>query len=193
MRKFLSVLCLALGIATINLHAQEESEGETSRKFPFTHTFGICFSSISGSGVFYKYAITPNYHVKAAGFTYSTEVSSDNGNGNEKLSYYNVGLEFQRSLYVARTSRFYAMVGVNYGTLAAEFDAQSSSEEINSLQYGLGVGFEGVSWKHFSWNVDLGYSRTHRDAVIKGSYYDSGTTNMLSTGIGFGVGLGYTF
>ncbi len=208
MKKILLAAALMSVLFAGKTFAQDD-EAEDVRPFPYQQTFGLTASSTSGSGIYYRAALSQNMQVKVAGFIYFNE-SSNTGTryyyGNDNYFIYNVGAELQRNIYASRNTRFYALAGVNYlydrsSNNSYYFDPFDNSNPYadkniyKTIRGGIGAGFEFVAWKHLSMNFEGSFDLHNTDT----QYIPGNPTVQPSTGyergvgLGGGIGIGYTF
>lgn len=168
------LLILLLVIILFPLHTFAQ-ESEVEKK---NIQLGLALSTMGGSGIYYLAKPTLHDHFKFTGiFIYDTE-------NENKDSYFSLGAEYQRNLFVNQVNRSYSIVGFSFdNSISGEtFFDESNSDRIFNAGVGMGIDF-GNPDKGIILNLHITYQYT--------SEFGENEFNRLGLGGGFGIGLNF--
>jgi opacity protein-like surface antigen len=207
MKRFLILALLIFGLTTLSLSAQaEDDDGITLAGEDIHHIIGFSYSTVSGAGLTYQYAIDPYYRLKTSGFLFWDENTESE---QEDILSYNIGAEFQRTLHRTKVTRLYALTGGQYyynrtrggytmfGSLVG--DKSANEIELKTIAFGVGMGLEIFAWKNISLNADGNYyfEQTDKTSIRPTSPSDptliTREDRARRVRFGFGIGIGYAF
>lgn len=161
------------------------------KPYPPRNFVGIGVSGLSGNGVFYKYMITRDIHLKGTGFIF-TNTTDETSMPVQHDSWYNFGAEFHYNILNDFEKRFYLTVGGKY-----RFDKDDSSvslylgeDEESQISAGMGLGFESLTIaEHTFLNFEIGfqYFESNREIFISGVRDEQRTESGIALFIGLGI------
>jgi hypothetical protein len=171
MYKIIVVLMVMLVVPNYGFAQESELEKKNVQ-------LGLSFSTLGGSGIYYLAKPTPTDYFKITGiFIY------DNGN-DTKDSFFSLGAEYQRNLFINSANRTYAIFGASFDNSISgnTFFDESNTDRIFNFGVGMGIDF-GSSVKGIVFNTHLTYQYTT----------EFGDSEFTRLGLGGGIGVGLNF
>lgn len=186
MKKYLVFLISIFAVASF---AQENTE---EFEYP-KHHIGVSASSISGSGVSYKYRAESGFAFKLTGFAYYLQTEEENQNFDNTEFWYNVGSELQYDIFNPNQGRLFVFLGASYRFSNDEYSNNEFDEEYR-FSIGPGVGYEYYFWERLSINAELGFNYSYREDTYSYSWNSQNNpTKRTEIGLFFGGGIGLSY
>ncbi len=167
------IVVLMVVLLTPNYGFAQDLELETKNL-----QLGLAFSTLGGSGIYILAKPKPTDYFKITGiFVYDNEDEI-------KDTFFSLGAEYQRNLFMNSANRTYAILGTSFdNSISGEtFFDESNTDRIFNFGVGMGIDF-GSFVKGIVLNLHLTYQYTT-------AFGDSEFTR-LGLGAGFGIGLNF--
>jgi hypothetical protein len=148
-RSCLVFICLGILLSGNFLYSEEVVDNYTEQSIDEWHV-GIGASTFSGTGLVIQYLLTTDYRLKTGLFYYL-----ENTGKYDKRSIFFGGLEIQRNIFTARTSRLFFLFGGSY-YYEKEKSHNFSSRDTQKF-IGPGFGFEEYIVQKLALQVSFGF------------------------------------
>ncbi len=181
-------------------------EKDTSTYLPLNHNIGISLSTLSGSGLSYRYAFNKRIQVQLNGIALQSKKGES-----DSWFYSSIGAELQIGLPIKASSfgieRVYGLLGVSYNTAdnrgyGSTFFGTPYNQQESLFTTGIGLGFQTptISGFHFVFHGTYFLRNTVRnenEEILVGGRHSRWVVNPLDPirdiTVGLGIGAYFSF